>query len=271
MVELTRRHQRVAEQAVAGHNATIDGVLPRPVHLYLPPRADSAPIAGLVVHFLGAPFLARQAVVTLRDTYLLAVVNLGAGSAAYERPFLDSAAFGRLMDSVRTRSESLLGRETPLSRVYLTAYSAGYGAVRAIIDNPAYVSRVTGVLLLDGLHASYVPERRVLADGGRIDSTRLAPFVRLARRAVDGEVRFIVTHSEVFPGTFASTTETTDHLLQSLGLTRTPVLEWGPGGMQQLSEVRRGEFTLMGFAGNSAPDHADHLHALGAWLPLLVR
>ena len=36
--------------------------------------------------------------------------------------------------------------------------------------------------------------------------------------------------------------------------------------MQQLSEARRGGFDVLGFAGNSAPDHVDHLYALGEWL-----
>jgi hypothetical protein len=32
--------------------------------------------------------------------------------------------------------------------------------------------------------------------------------------------------------------------------------------MQQLSEARSGKFDLLGYAGNSAPDHIDQLHAL---------
>jgi hypothetical protein len=81
----------------------------------------------------------------------------------------------------------------------------------------------------------------------------------------------LVTHSEVFPGTFASTTETADYLLRAIGLKRTAVLEWGPVGMQQTSEARAGSFTLLGFAGNSAPDHVDHLHALPDLLRLALR
>ncbi len=87
-------------------------------------------------------------------------------------------------------------------------------------------------------------------------------FASFARAAVRGEKRFLVAHSEIFPGTFASTTETADWLLRTLGLRRTPVLRWGPRGMQQLSEVHPGRFELLGFAGNSAPDHVDHLHAM---------
>jgi hypothetical protein len=39
--------------------------------------------------------------------------------------------------------------------------------------------------------------------------------------------------------------------------------------MQQLSEAKNGQFRLLGFAGNSAPDHVDHLHALPEFSKLL--
>src|SRR5262249_39058750 len=90
--------------------------------------------------------------------------------------------------------------------------------------------------------------------------------VRFARDAAAGKKQFLVTHSEVFPGTFASTTETADHLLRELGLKRKAVLEWGPIGMQQLSDVRKEDLHVRGFAGNSAPDPVDHLHALPDFL-----
>src|SRR5438034_1187648 len=99
----------------------------------------------------------------------------------------------------------------------------------------------------------------VVASGGSVHTTQLVAFAGFGRAAVGAEKRFVVTHSEIFPGTFASTTETADWLLRSLGLRRTPVLRWGPRGMQQLSEVRAGRFELLGFAGNSGPDHIDHL------------
>ena len=76
----------------------------------------------------------------------------------------------------------------------------------------------------------------------------------------------IITHSEIFPGTYASTTETADWLLAQLGLERHAVVKWGTMRMQQLSEVRAGRFLLIGYAGNAAPDHVDQLHALPEFL-----
>ena len=64
-------------------------------------------------------------------------------------------------------------------------------------------------------------------------------FVRFARDAAEGKKEMVVTHSEVFPGTFASTTETADYLLGRLGLGRQATLAWGPQRTQLLSRVQR--------------------------------
>ena len=84
-----------------------------------------------------------------------------------------------------------------------------------------------------------------------------------------GRKTMIITHSEIFPGTFASTTETADWLVTQLGLRRRAILRWGPSKTQQLSESRAGKFLLMGYAGNSAPDHVDEFHGLPEYLKLL--
>ena len=105
--------------------------------------------------------------------------------------------------------------------------------------------------------------------GGTLDTRNLDAFLAFARAAVRGEKRFLVTHSEIFPGTFASTTETASWLLKELELKRTPVLRWGPRGMQQLGTARAGRFEVMSFAGNTAPDHIDHFHAMPEMLERL--
>jgi len=51
---------------------------------------------------------------------------------------------------------------------------------------------------------------------------------------------------------------------------RRPVLKWGPAGMQQLSETRQNGLRILACAGNTAPDHIDHLHGLPAFLKMLL-
>lgn len=273
MVETTRRHERVPQGESPGISFSIDSVLARPVEVFIPDKApaggDAADERTLLVHVFSASYVPSHAVANARDRYMLAVVNLGGSSSAYERALSDTAAWNTLMQRVRDETEARTAGRVRVARVVVSAFSAGYGGVRALLSDERTAATIAGVLLLDGLHTSYVPERTVLSEGGALDTLKLVPFLRYARRAVAGDVRLVVTHSEIFPGTFASTTETADWIIAALGLARTPVLEWGPGGMQQISEVRRGGLTILGFAGNSGPDHMDHLHGLGGFLPLL--
>ena len=271
MVEATRAHERLAPRELAGEERAFAGAAGKPVELFVPEGAGKREAVDLVVHFHGAAWLPEQAVAGLGDGTVAAVVNLGAGSGTYDRAFSDPAAFDSLLAGVRREVSAVVGRPVRIGRVTLVGFSAGHGAVRAILRDPRHFAAVDAVLLLDGMHTSYVPERTPLADGGALDTTNLAAFAAFARAAVRGEKRFLVTHSEIFPGTFASTTETADWLLGALGLQRTPVLRWGPRGMQQLSEVRAGRFALMGFAGNTAPDHIDQLHAMPELLARLLR
>ena len=99
-----------------------------------------------------------------------------------------------------------------VGRITLVGFSAGHGAVRIILREPRHFARVDAVLLLDGMHTSYVPEGTAMASGGTLDTTNLVAFEAFARAAMRGEKRFVVSHSEIFPGTFASTTETADWL-----------------------------------------------------------
>lgn len=271
MRETTRTHDRLADGATPGLQLRVPGVLPTPVDLFVPQRIVGLSRAPLVIHFMGATWLPRQVVASVPQAVMVAAVHLGSGSAINARPFVDdSTRFTQLLTAIESRLASATGAPQ-VGDVYLSAWSAGYGAIRQILRTAPNTERVRGILLMDGMHASYRPEGRPLADGGTIDSLDLAPFLPFARQAAAGAKRMLVTHSEVFPGTYASTTETADWLLTRLGLTRTPALEWGPVGMQLLSHARLGGFEVIGFAGNSAPDHVDHLHGLPTFLARLLQ
>jgi hypothetical protein len=262
MAETTRAHERLTQRAFDGATKSFDGPGGKPVEVFIPRRVRGDAPIDLVIHFLGASWLPAQALDMLRAPTVVAVVNLGAGSGAYQRPFTDPAAFDSLLAGVQREVAGVTARPMRVGRITLVGFSAGHGAVRIILREPRHFARVDAVLLLDGMHTSYVPEGTAMASGGTLDTTNLVAFEAFARAAMRGEKRFVVTHSEIFPGTFASTTETADWLLAAIGLKRTAVLRWGPRRMQQLSEAHSGRFDLLGYAGNSAPDHIDQLHAL---------
>lgn len=270
MVDYTRAHERLVRRALGGTTRTFEGPAGKPVEMWIPDAARSHDTVDVVIHFLGTAWLPEQAVADAAPGAIVVVLNLGAGSGIYDRSFRDPAAFDSLLANVARAMSAGSSRAVTLGRITLSGFSAGHGAVRAILRDPRHFARVDAVLLLDGMHTSYVPEGKVLAEGGTVDTTELVAFAEFARAAMRGEKRFLVTHSEIFPGTFASTTETADWLLHAVGLQRTAMLAWGPRGMQQLSDARAGHFEVRGYAGNSAPDHIDQLHSMPEQLAHLL-
>ncbi|MGE0463120.1 MAG: hypothetical protein AB7Q16_17280 [Vicinamibacterales bacterium] len=262
MSDTTRPHPRVTQESPRGQRAAI-GAGTLFIREGLRPRDRLA----LVVHFHGAPWLVERHVATAGLDAALVTFQLGSGSGVYGKAFADASAFGALLEEARTASARLLGRRVSFDPVVLTSFSAGYGAVRAILRVPDHFARVGAVILADSLHAGYEGDAGAPRSlDPKVASQDLDVFLRLASEAAAGRKHLLVTHSEVFPGTYASTTETADALLGSAGVARRARLAEGPLGMQQLSDSGRGSLRVLGFAGNSAPDHMDHLYALGNWL-----
>ncbi len=273
MIEKTRAHERVPQQKYPGLEFKIVELLPKPIEIFIPQKRRDAKTFDLLLHFHGAGFIVQYAATKHRKALVAVTINLGGDSGVYNNAFEDSTKFPALIAVLKDSLEEKLARPVTLRKIILSGFSAGYGAIRKIISTPQNFARVDAILLLDGIHASYVPERRVLAEGGQIDSSGVAAFIRFASEAAreNSSKKFLITHSEIFPGTFVSTTEATDFILQKLGIARRPVLKWGPLGMQQLSAARRHHFAVLGFAGNTAPDHVDHLHALDYFLKVLEK
>lgn len=271
MVERTRAHGRITPATYDGLRDSIKGILPRVVDVYVPQRHVGRKDLLLFLNFHTAAYVTHHAAESSGVDIIGVTINLGGGSSAYGDPFADPTVFVRLLDAADSVLQ-IRADGTHWNRIALAGFSAGYGAVRKLLSQPENRAQIDAALLLDGIHASYIPERLPLAEGGRIDSTNLEAFLSFAREtmAPSSTKRFMITHSEVFPGTFVSTTEATDWLIEKLGLRRTPVLHWGPLGMQQTSEVRAGNFAVLGFAGNSGVDHGDHLHAVGWFLSTLM-
>jgi hypothetical protein len=281
MAEHIRAHERVTESAAGGIRTEIDLGLSRPVVFHVPLGAATPDSVDVLVHFHGAEYVAERAATLMQPSPVVAVVNLGSGSSAYERPFADPSLFPVILraageaaakanagdeDSAASGAAGAAAGSPAIRSVTISAWSAGYGAVRATL--PVHGQRVDALFLLDGLHTDYVPEGQLLHDGGGLNTTKLQPFLTMAKRAVAGDACMVVTHSAVFPGTYASTTETAAWLASELGLSILPVLEWGPVGMQGIGRAEQGRFRILAFAGNTAPDHVDHLHGLPEFLGL---
>jgi hypothetical protein len=252
MVEHTRAHLRLKEQSPPGRREALE-----PGTLFIPARTRPT---TLLFFFHGGTWLPEVA--AARNHMAVVTVQAGNGSGSYTRLFTDPARFPALLGEAEQKAH------LHFTRVILGGWSAGCGAVRQILRSPAAYARTSAILLIDGVHTDY--------DGGhpgplesKLDGDNLDIWLKFFRDAIARRKAAIVTHSEIFPGTYASTTETADYLVRELHLHLRAVLKWGPMGTQQLSEAHAGRLLIMGFAGNSAPDHVDQLHSLPAYLGML--
>ncbi len=243
MIEHTRAHPRVAQQTPPGR---------RVGPLFLPAKLKLRAETPLLIFFHGGDWLPQVAVA--RRSRMAAMTF----PASMQDP-------AKLLAAIAEAETAAQVRFAPLT---LGGWSAGCGAIRELLKSQPLFDRTHALLLIDGIHTDYVKGKPGPAESA-INTDKLENWVRFAKTAITRQRRMIVTHSEIFPGTFASTTETADYLLSELQLARRPLLRWGPMRTQQLSEARAGRFLLIGYAGNSAPDHVDQLHSLPEYLEWL--
>jgi len=256
MVEHTREHPRLAKDSPPGQRAALGlGTL------FVPARLKGARGAKLLLFFHGGDWLPEVAVARQRKMAVLSV-QAGAGSGTYAALFADPHRFPALIAEAEARSGLKFGE------IALGGWSAGCGALRQIMSDPASYERVSRVLCIDGIHTGYVTGKPGPLES-QIEPENLQTWLQTGRDAMAGKKRLVITHSEIFPGTFASTTETADYLLREWGLKAHAVVKWGPMKTQMLSQVKSGRLLVVGLAGNSAPDHVDELHSLPVYLKWL--
>jgi len=253
MVEHTREHPRLTKQTPPGRRVDVGlGAL------FIPARVKNTRGVRLLLFFHGGDWLPEVAAARQRNMAVISV-QAGAGSGTYANLFADPMRFPKLIADAEGKSGLKFGE------IDLGGWSAGCGALRQILKDPASYERVSRVLCIDGIHTGYANGKPGPTES-QIDTDGLQTWLQLGRDAMAGKKRLIITHSEIFPGTFASTTETADYLLREWGLKSHAVAKWGPMKTQTLSEVKKGRLLVIGFAGNSAPDHVDELHSLPEYL-----
>jgi hypothetical protein len=258
MVEHTRAHPRLTKTEPAGTRTPLElGTL------FIPEKLQHKHTAHLLFFFLGYDWLPQLAASRQHDLAII-TVQAGAGSGSYVKLFIDPTRFLNLI----TEAEKTSG--VTFTDVSIGGWSAGCGALRQILSDPASYARVHRVLCIDGVHAGYVndPPDRL---NPQLVPANLAPWLHFGRDAIAGSKRLVITHTEIFPGTYASTTETADELLHEWSLSPHAVVRWGPMKTQMLSETKDNGLLVVGFAGNSAPDHVDQFQSLPAYLHWLYK
>lgn len=221
----------------------------------------------LIIHFHGLSAAQESNIERTRINAVVASINVGVGSGPYEHAFKDAWIFPNLLKTIdREVKKSHRANGAHLGRVALTAWSAGYGSVSAILRQPKNLERIDAILLADGLHTNYArPERRHV-----VDEYPLQKYARWADAAIKGDKLFALTHSSIVTEGYANTTDTIGTLLKLVSVEKQPTVADGPRGMLEVYESHRGDFHVKGYLGTTVKDHIDHIWGMNdTMLPYL--
>ncbi len=199
----------------------------------------------LVVHFHGGE-AARRLLVRDAVDVVLVTIDAGKGSQRYANAITNDVP-RRLVQAVEDKTGRAIGK------VVVSAWSAGYGAVRSMLSGAPDFAQA--YVLLDAVHSSYDAK-------GAPEPAGLAPFVDVAKRAKLGSPIVWLTHSSITPPGYASTTEVADAILTNVeGRRRYGGLE-DLEGLELRTRYDAGSLHVLGTTGTDKSAHCAHLRML---------
>jgi hypothetical protein len=218
-------------------------------------------VADVIVHFHGDPQTYWNNAKWANLNTIIVTVNYNGLSSAYETPFSNSALFQSVLDQALTkvRAESDIPDNLQWDKVAVSSFSAGYGAVRQILKSSTYQSEISSLLTADSMYAT-------TAADGTPDDTQMAGYKTFALAAKNGQKTFLLSHSQVATSGYESTVETSNELMQYLGISATNYTANGLGTLNYYRHAQVGNFKLWGAAGATGDDHLEHLRYIGDWL-----
>lgn len=242
------------ESTALGEPLTISGE--GTMTVYQSPKGSAEPL-NLWIHFHGSPAVAAKNFTKAKIRGVLVVINFKGLSAAYSKPFRESPEL--FSDILEKTSKQLAPKEAPhWKRLTVSSFSAGYGAVRELLKTPKHFERIDALVAADSLYAS-------LEEGAVRQPlhAHMRDYRRFAKLAAEGKKAFTLTHSNQ-ETTYASTTETANDLIKSLGIER-QWLSRQDGNMRLRSQATKGQFSVLGYDGTEGEDHLQHLRQIHLW------
>ena len=232
--------------------------------LFVPHGLDlQQPVLDLLVHFHGDPATVRNNAAYAGLQTPVLTINYSGLSSAYSTPFADPELFGDVLTAALTtlRNQPDVADDLSLRKLAVSSFSAGYGAVREILKQPAYFNQIDGLLLADSLYASFTSSTNPTPR-----ASHMVDFRAFAQAAALGQKTMVVSHSQVPTFTYSNTAETADDLMNHVGATPRAVNETGLGTLDFYRRADQGNFHVWGATGNDGDAHLEHLRYLGQWL-----
>jgi len=219
---------------------------------------------NLFVHLHGKASVVQSAFLKSNIDGFLITIHLGMFSGSYRKAFSDSNFLDTILNETLNKLKEEMGLDVfnKELKIFLTSFSAGYGGIREILNYEKYYSAIKGILLLDGLHTDYIETEK----GKSVNPVQMNNFLRYARDAVVFKKQFIITHSEIIPDGYSSTTETAQYLIDSTGTEKIFAERVFDDGFIQKYYSFNGNFRVFGFYGDKAQDHMRHFYNIDQFL-----
>jgi hypothetical protein len=229
--------------------------------MLVPQRGGHTPEMGfdVLVHFHGADPV-RKLLVQVARGLVLVLIDKGVGGGPYARALGSPQVFPVLRRSIENALRRHTGKDNAhIRNLAVSSWSAGYAAVRKILEQRQ--PDIDAYIVLDGLHGVWRHGARRRPDPDALDARYLAPEISLAKRAMNADKLFVLTHSKVDPYTYPATGTTAALLLRELGLKPTPLAAKGDG-LAQISTLDHQALHVWGFGGNDTLGHCKQLFVL---------
>jgi hypothetical protein len=237
--------------------------------VYIPPFFHpQGKKVNLLIHFHGASWMVEQNFYFAGKNAVVVTIPLRGLSGVYTAKYKDKKEFGRLLKEVMdTLDKNSVVHHPRLGKLCLTSFSAGFGAMRQILQVPQYYKKINDTVFFDSIHSG-------------LDTTTNTPppdqmqmFLQFAQDAVRGRKIMWATHSEIDPITYASTTKTADYLIKGVAATQIYSTDTQPTVnstdtaepwkyMRLLATADKGNFHVRGFAGETGQDHMNHFYSM---------
>lgn len=243
----------------------------RKFSLFVPANIKPQRDIALTIHCHSAQWHAVQEHIDRGLDGPLIAFYPGEGSSIYAKSFEDPERLGRWMGLVLGE---LRGRGWPdnsrISELNFTSFSAGYGAVRVLIQRPEVFSLLRRVILADSMYGSLTPGVE-----GRVPlAEHVEVWKPLAEAAISGSKTFVVTYSQVPTPTYASSSEMGTALAKLVGGAMSPVEKGSLKATEDpdfplLARFDKGNFHIWSYSGEDGQSHMTHArHLADLWKAL---
>jgi len=240
--------------------------------LFIPDYFKPSPEINKVnvfVHFHGPMWLSKEHFYCAHPENSIHInISFQGLSGVYSKPFSDETLFQKILNEALEKTKEKVGiKELTVDKIYISSFSAGFGAVREILKKDEYYDKIAALIMADSIYAGYVDEEKLRV----ADAVDMKDFLRFAQESAISKKTMFVSHSYIDTKVYASTVDTANFLIAGIGEKRKKVREYNSRGMKLISRCDKWNFFVRGYEGDIAQMHMAHLYAIGEFLKFILQ